>query len=593
MAKKTVITVAQLQTSVSAKFFQLPRRLTAKFVREFFREAVAELGAKPVSAAEIRKKTGNGDEGFVHSFLCYTWKVKVPFLQATKLMETHYGFMLLVERDGHLAVFYRGMGGFEKRLAKITQPIPRQKLTHAWSSGARYQKLGTRRMTISHQELRGASYDADDLEAALPPAVAARSTCQSLRLNVTDYGVVAITPSTGRVQKAGGKAVLGDLIEFIDETIEQVRGDQVSPFLSAFPAPLELSDLPGNVTPTGLLFDLSALLDAMVNAAPPWELKRAPDAPAAPLTDLYAALSQVMDLTKNADEEWEAKGANGTIFATIKRLKHAYGVSPTGVRDWVLDNGAGETVDLARWLKSKDAFSLSFSEPDYFYTAGNLYLRKGFKGEAELVLRMLQVHAPLDPADSEKGSKDDYDEHSVHFVGTSIFRVLETSLAAGTEHLCCCDLGDEWADYLGFDPKGVTFYHCKDGTPTTGASDFQIVVGQALKNLSRIRFRTEEIRTKLMARKDREFWGATRIPLLVHANGGWDGLIQTAVSAAGKPDTAWRVALVVTALARSDFVAEMAKPNPTPHFIQLVWLLSAFASECRERGAEPVIYTRT
>jgi hypothetical protein len=259
--------------------------------------------------------------------------------------------------------------------------------------------------------------------------------------------------------------------------------------------------------------------------------------------------------------------------------------------DYSIENQDGTTEPLDHWFRRQAAFSVSFSSPEYFYTGGKLYRKAGFAQEVSQVRRFLHVHAPLDTAASEKGGP--YKNDAVAFEDDSIFRVVETSLAGADSHLWCCDLGDEWADYIGVAPARVTFYHCKDGSPTTGASDFQIVVGQALKNLARIRFRREEMESKLHRARVREHWGATQIPLLAKDSGGWSALENSLAAAIADPDSTWQVALVVTALSLQDFDNAAAQYGPTPHFIQLVWLLSAFISACRERDAQPRIYCRT
>jgi hypothetical protein len=40
-------------------------------------------------------------------------------------------------------------------------------------------------------------------------------------------------------------------------------------------------------------------------------------------------------------------------------------------------------------------------------------------------------------------------------------------------------------------------------------------------------------------------------------------------------------------LSKADF--EGAAATPTPHFIQLIWLLASFINLCREMAAKPVI----
>jgi hypothetical protein len=73
---------------------------------------------------------------------------------------------------------------------------------------------------------------------------------------------------------------------------------------------------------------------------------------------------------------------------------------------------------------------------------------------------------------------------------------------------------------------------------------------------------------------------------------GWSGLGHQISDAISDPTTTWHVALVITSLSLSKFDEAAALPVATPHFIQLVSLLAAFTSGCRERDAQPVIYCR-
>jgi hypothetical protein len=219
-----------------------------------------------------------------------------------------------------------------------------------------------------------------------------------------------------------------------------------------------------------------------------------------------------------------------------------------------------------------------------------LYRIAAFKQEVAHVRRVLEVAPTLVAASSEKGGP--YAEDASVFDFDSIFGVVESTVGADEAHLWCCDLGDEWADYIGVKSDRVTFYHCKHGAPTTGASSFQIVVGQALKNLSRIKFRYRDIEVKVDQAEQRRYWGNTRIPLLAKRDDSWRALLHDVEEVLANPNAAWRVAIVVTALSLQQFNAAAAAERPAPHFIQLVWLLSEFISGCRSRDAQAVVYCR-
>lgn len=587
---KVNVTASQLTAAASARFSRLPKPLSAAFVTELFRDLLARNDAEKVSPAEVRTKVEAGHDQVTYSFMCFKTQPPITFLLGTNLKELRYGFVLLVEAKGHLAAFQRGAAGLDAALSAKVQPIPRQELMHAWGDVARYRKFGTKRMSVAEQELQGASYEAADLEMALSPSVASRSILNSIRMQIGTEGTIAVTPSTGRVQKAGDKGRLADLLGFVDELLAQLGGKKLSPFLRAFPTPLRLDELPVNVKPTGLLFDLARLQNYLLQPETESTLKHAQQDAAA----LWSLLSPVLDVLVDANDadRWLVKDGQNER-AVLKRLTRSFGINAEFAKGWSVEHTQGPSVSLETWLRENEAFSVSFSNPEYFYTQGSLYRRAGFQMDAQVVLSMLEVQPALDHATSEKGDTDAYNAHTRAFDANSIFHVIEHAMAAPFTHLCCGDLNDEWADYFGLEADRFTFFHAKDGSPTNGASNFQIVVAQALKNLSRVKFEPTVIEEKLRDLQQKNWWTAEiHIPRLAKGP-GWLQLIAAAKDLAANPRTSWRVALVVTALSRADFVTEMAQAQPKPHFIQLVWLLSAFASNCKDRDATPVIYCRS
>jgi len=585
MPKYDPPSVTDLRIPPAARFVVLRKPLSKAAVKNIFNQVLQELSARAVTR-EIRTARGHGAASFVYSFLCFRYEPPVPFLAQDTFKELRYGFVLLIERKGYLAVFHRSAKGLEDPIAKASKPVDRRRITHIWANSARYQKVSTRRMSIAKQEMRGASYEADDLETAFVPATAARSILQTIRM-ATAHGNVGVTPGTGRVRVSTSRATLSEMLSFIDETIKGIETETDSSFLSSFPEPVDLDELPEDVAPVGLLVhagDLRELLDDSDDQVL-WSDTAEDETPDA----LLDSLAPVLSLERQGDE-WDVLNSEGIVLGRLKRLKHSYSLYLSFAADYTIEGRDGTQEPLSNWFRRQAAFSISFSSPEYFYAEGKLYRKAGFNQEVAQVRRFLHAHPALDAAVSEKGGP--YTAKATHFSGDSIFRIVETRLASGDRHLWCCDLGDEWADYIGVAPGSITFYHCKDGDPTTGASDFQIVVGQALKNLARVGFRREEVEDKVRRARQRAHWGATAIPLLAKHSGGWKGLARDLVAAVADAETTWKVALVVTALSIHDFDVVSLQPMPTPHFIQLVWLLSAFVSACRERGAQPTIYCR-
>jgi hypothetical protein len=580
-------TVTELFIPKAARFLRSPKNLTKVAVQALFDQLTEPSGARRV-AQEVRISRGSGASRFVYSFLCFRMTSPVPFLVSTDLTEVRYGFVLLIERGGYLAVFNRAAKGLDDAVEKMSRPVERRSLTHLFADNARYQKFSTRRMTVSKEELRSASYEADNLETAFAPATAARSILQNIRMTTEEHGTVGVTPSTGRIRTNASKTYIDELAIFVDQTITGITASTSSSFLSAFPEPVELADLPDGVLPVGLLFDLGAVYERLHDPVYPHTLVAPDTLPA--VDELLTALSPVLTFREDG-EQWEVMDDSGTVFARMKRLKNSYSVRFTFSREYAIEDAEGGTEPFAQWMRRYSAFSVTFTSPEYFYSAGKLYRIAGFDQEVAQVRKFLHVHAPLDTASSEKGGP--YATTATRFSPDSIFGVVERTLASEDRYLWCCDLGDEWADYIGVVNGRVTFYHCKHGTPTTGASDFQTVVGQASKNLSRVKFRRPEVEEKVRQAEQRGHWAATRIPLLARDVAGWRGLENDFSNAIADPNAIWRVALVLTALSLRQFDEAAARPTPAPHFVQLIWLLSAFISNCRERDAQAVVYCRS
>jgi len=587
MPKRKPPTIAELFVPKAARFLRLPKNLTKVAVQALFDQILEQSDARRVTQ-EIRMPRGSAANRFVYSFLCFRMTSAVPFLIPSQLTEVRYGFVLLIEREGYLAVFNRGAKGLDDAVAKKGRPVERRSLTHLFADSARYQKLSTRRMTIAKQELRGASYEADDLETAFVPATAARSILQNIRMATQEYGSVGVTPSTGRVRVSASKTSIEELVAFVDQTIAGFNASTSSAFLTAFPEPVELDDVPADVLPVGLLFDLGGVYDLLHDPANPHTLIAGDTASS--VDQLLEALSPVLTL-RDDNEQWEVSDDKGTVLARMKRLKNSYSVRFTFAGEYAIEDAEGAVEPLTQWLHRHSAFSVTFTSPEYFYSGGKLYRMAGFEQEVAQVRRFLNVHPPLDTASSEKGGP--YPSTATSFSPDSIFGIVESTLSGDDKYLWCCDLGDEWADYIGVGPGRVTFYHCKHGIPTTGASDFQVVVGQALKNLSRVKFRRSEVEQKLQQAEHRAYWGTTGIPRLARDVAGWTGLEHDFAEVIADPNAVWRVALVLTALSLKQFDEAAAVPISTPHFVQLVWLLSAFVSACRERDAQPVIFCRS
>jgi hypothetical protein len=196
----------------------------------------------------------------------------------------------------------------------------------------------------------------------------------------------------------------------------------------------------------------------------------------------------------------------------------------------------------------------------------------------------------LNSATSEKGKPQLGD---TQFPLNSIFRITEDSLLNNSDFLWCSDLGDEWADYIGLKDTAIIFAHCKHGKKTTlGATGYQEVIGQAIKNLGNVKSTPAEFCKKIKAAENTGAWAGTGIDRLRTPRKTWADFQNEAIARIENSNFSREVHLVITMLSEKEFDAEAKRAKRKASFNQLVWLLAAFINSCRELGAIPKIICR-
>ena len=587
------VRIDQVWGPSAGQFFKLRRPLSANFVDTLFKEVVKEHADGAPVARDVRMTRRLNSTPYIYSFICFPVRNEPGFLEGTSLEEIRYSFLLLIEHESYLGVFRRLVGDVEsyhKQFSRYCMGLGRKELTRVFAGKAKYEKLSTNRMSMSRHELRATSYEADDLETTIPTQSAARSIPKFLRLRHPDAGKVSITPGTSRIHKSGEKLPVDDLALLVSEIRREVEAGNASAFLDAFAIPIELRDLPPTVNPTGIFLDLSGLIevgeDGTTHKA---QLCGPNDGRVDVTTQLCKRFDQVLPLQVIGTDC--VISDDGRALGMVRRNDKSLSVRLNITYPLVISSNDGKEARFHSWLKENQAFSICFSSPEFFYANGHLYQCASFDREVALVRSILQPHAGLSTVTSEKGDTQSYGGTTSAFDHQSIFAIVETQLASGAEHIWCCDLGDEWADYITLDTNAnvLRFYHCKHGDNTAGASDYQVVVAQALKNLGRVQVSETALLQKIASAENRATWGSSGINLLRKTGDTWPALHTHAQTFVRNAFGAREVYLVLSMLSQTSFDAENAKSTKEPHFLQLVWLLSSFMSSCREKGARPYI----
>jgi hypothetical protein len=165
----------------------------------------------------------------------------------------------------------------------------------------------------------------------------------------------------------------------------------------------------------------------------------------------------------------------------------------------------------------------------------------------------------------------------------------------------CDDLGDEWADFIGVsttsNPTMISFYHAKHGQASLSASAFHDSVGQAIKNLGRMNLPADMLPQKLASWDDNYRNNGVQTQIGRMIRGGTPAEIASKLGAVrSAPDVLQRVFIVTSSLSRTQvkdvFGAAAEGTSPSPHFVQLYWILMSYFSACAEMGIRGYVVCR-
>jgi hypothetical protein len=388
---------------------------------------------------------------------------------------------------------------------------------------------------------------------------------------------------------------------------------EVAPFIRNFARRLDLDTLPAATRPIVFAANVPQLTDNLLGDQPTIRLVR----PAAEQDEGTDGAQVIFEELQTADVETILSALDEALTVRpgrpdyrVKRGAASVGTIRIGKTRISLraldlpeifdieveraDVPLGEDPDrrpLARHLDREDLFTILFDDPALAYVEGELFRDEALLDGGAGFLRHLQPFPSLADATSEKG---EFAPDQTEFSADSVFRKIVDDVARNDDVLLCDDLGDEWADFIGINtqsrPPSINFYHGKWGNVTLSASAFHDAVGQAEKNLGRLDLPPASLPAKLNSWLPNYLSGTgvqTAIRRIVR--GGNIGEIADKIEEVRlAPDVAKRVYIVTSSLSKAQVELTFANlangARPSPHFVQLYWLLMAYFSACSEMG---------
>lgn len=603
--------IEHLEIGRAGYFFGRKRRLSNAAVDQLFRSLRAEARQPSQNLFRIDREV-LGDARY--SAICFSYERDPSFLAAeADAVERIFGYLLIVETGPHIAIFKSGLdlpsafkSTFLNRLA--SERVERAIARH----DAVFEKLRLRNMSISPLALRSKTLEARDLENAVATSSASRFIPQGYSVRRPD-GVYSATPTTGRISVRADRAGVEVAVVWALEisALLQVEDGAVSGFIRNFARPLELSAILPDARPTFVGIDIMGLSHALFVAEEGIRLVRTANdaAEALPQADVEAVLAALdhsfpIETRRGIHEIRSADGQTGIATLRIGRAR----ISLRGLdlpqldgitverRDLPLGEDP-DSISLEKYIDRESMFTVLFSHLTLAYIDGSLFRDEALAGGGEAFLARLHVEPSLAGANSEKG---DFTADQTAFTMDSVFRSV-VDVIANDDVLLCDDLGDEWADFIGVstasNPTMISFYHAKHGQASLSASAFHDSVGQAIKNLGRMNLPADMLPQKLASWDDNYRNNGVQTQIGRMIRGGTPAEIASKLGAVrSAPDVLQRVFIVTSSLSRAQvkdvFDAAAEGTSPSPHFVQLYWILMSYFSACAEMGIRGYVVCR-
>ncbi|HKV92324.1 MAG TPA: hypothetical protein VJW20_07230 [Candidatus Angelobacter sp.] len=602
-----------LQASQSAYFFKRKANLPKKEIAKAFKDIrdAADTSTNRNVFRHVKEPLGQAH----WSAICFYFERTPSFLHDLPddyMKERICGFILLVEYRDHAVLFKSHLDFPAEFKTKYLQRIGGDKLESAIAQeDVIFEQVDLRNMTISKHAVKKKRIEAYNLANVMSLAGANRFVASTFRVRNAGQRVTA-TPSTGKIatrsDRSGYEQMVQYSIQYIDRFLDDNNGAPLAPFIQSFARSITLESMTPTLQPRYIAVDVGSLEESIFDESEGIRLVHGNEEEAEALIKdeidvVVAALDKNFNIQKVRDEyrviDPDDQQKVGEIKISKSRISLRHLDIPQIDNIYVEQKNLPDDADrvtLKRYIDHEDLITVLFSDLSIVYLKGQLY-KDNALANGEALLRHIKTNAALNGAIDEKGQ---FAAGQTEFDANSIFGVIVNNIRENGEILICDDLGDEWADFLGVNntvrPNTFSFYHAKHGEAGLGASPLHDLVSQASKNLGRMNPKPEDIERKLPSWEQPYRSGGveTAIQRVIGIDPAM--LAETVNQAIAMPDTIGRVYIVTTLLSRNQLVEAFAEiqrgQSPTPHFVQLYWLLTSFIGTCKEFGAYPYIICR-
>lgn len=513
--------------------------------------------------------------------------------------EQKIGYFLFVEYGDYVAVLRKNCTIPKDYAAKL-EYIDYDKLIALYAeTDTQFQKMSMQNLDASDHAMRFKSYEALNLKDNISPIGSSRYYLRSVK-GANGDGRFALTLGASRINEFVADYTVTEICEWVCKVVDNIAvvGVVNSSFLKIFAKPEKYTDVYNSLEPNSLLVFYGLILHLHDDQHAQFYHVKDNDRILIGEDLFYEYIQRI---SRSYNQVATIEEPQGTRFFTgidnsieIRMLK-------SGIR---LFNKTWETVEiegsfeglydgtLADLINQHSLFNVYFSDTELIYNNRTLFRDTRLMSSAPHFIDVLKPkltrHFRFEKHEgrSAKGLLDWHED--------SMFKFVEETFKSEYTYFLCDDYGDEWADHIGIKEDRVTFFVEKHKDSFNSASDFQDVVGQALKNIANL------IPTDTQLEAKRVFWAGmyntSRMQRYRSAQGTVDDAISEWKKCNLRPNCRREMCLVVDFLSHDAFeqqLNDILAGHPIPYETELrqrLWLLSSFVNNCLEYGITPLVY---
>ena len=516
-------------------------------------------------------------------------------------VELKIGYFLFVECGRYVAVLKKNCT-IPKDVAAKLEHIDYDKMIALYSEAdTMFHKLSMQNLDGSDHAMRYKSFEALNLKDNVSPIGTSRYYLRSVKgANGDDR--FSLTLGASRINEFDGDYTVSDICGWVHSVVDEIDGvgGIVSNFLQIFAKPEKYADVYQNLEPGSLLvfYGLIMYLHDEEHA----QFYHVKDG-ARTLIDDSMFYQYIKRISRSYSNVATIDEPNGTRYFTGINNAIEIKLRKSGIRlknktwDNILIEGTTEAEydgTLSDLINKQSLFNVYFSDTELVYNNKTLFRDTQLMSSAPHFLEVL--HPELTRTFQHEKHPGKTAAGLADWDADSMFKFVETNFMNEYTYFICDDCGKEWADHIGIKKDRITFFVEKHKGSQFSASDFQDVVGQALKNIANL------IPSEAQLRDKRDFWNdiynTSLMPRFRSTHGNIDDAIEEWKNCNQSPNCKREMCLVVDFLSRDSMkqqLNDLLAGNPIQHeteFRQRLWLLSSFVNNCLEYGVTPLIYCR-